>query len=647
MKFIRKTILIIILFNYQNIQSQIGVGTTSPSSSSIIHLESTTKGFLPPRLTTSQRDNINGSVFAEGLIVYNTDIKCLEFYNGTTWINFCGAQSGPNLPNPPANIESIPLGVATLNSKVCFDISETEDLTNNTGSLLLRTYQRSDFEETSVNTQTLRFKSTTAVSHLTFYAEDTTGQVIASFTPDADYSTNSSFTEASAVIVYKSTLSSPDPNSPTSAKALGLSTSEALRAKFYVVYNDMTSGNGTDRRLEFTPMIKDSECGGFTNRAANFNYHLTDNGEVHAYGENFAGELGRGFITNGYEGTIGKVVINENIIGVSQGHSISSFLTDGGNLYINHKSATFLDNASAGTGIPVKVPTPGGLPVVDMVSSSGMVLYKTSDGKIYAIGGYVNHDGQIGGGPLHADLNSPSEVQVPAGVNVIDFDVIDRYTILLDDNNKIYTAGLNTLVGRTGGSSFQEVNLPVGHGNIIDISASQSGGTIVIDDLGHIYVWGLNNSGQLGVSGSVALPTELVKPATMTANPIKIWTGSYNSFILTSDLKLWSTGKNGADGQAGKGFISGANGNNFTTSFSECPLPANVVPLYMHGLSSYTLLLGNDGNVYTAGREAFISDPTLVRDAQRVGTNPAKPLHTYHLIETPALLNSGLNLIGR
>ena len=61
----------------------LGVGHTSQNASAILHLDSTTKGFLPPRMTTAQILLISSP--AEGLQVYNTDLKTICFYNGTAW----------------------------------------------------------------------------------------------------------------------------------------------------------------------------------------------------------------------------------------------------------------------------------------------------------------------------------------------------------------------------------------------------------------------------------------------------------------------------------------------------------------------------------------------------------------------------------
>lgn len=65
--------------------AQVGISSTSitPNSSSILELRSTTLGFLPPRMTTTERDAISSP--ATGLLIYNTTTNLLNFYNGSSW----------------------------------------------------------------------------------------------------------------------------------------------------------------------------------------------------------------------------------------------------------------------------------------------------------------------------------------------------------------------------------------------------------------------------------------------------------------------------------------------------------------------------------------------------------------------------------
>jgi hypothetical protein len=52
-------------------------------ASAILEVKSTTQGFLPPRMTTTQINAIASP--ANGLEVYNTTLNCPCFYNGTSW----------------------------------------------------------------------------------------------------------------------------------------------------------------------------------------------------------------------------------------------------------------------------------------------------------------------------------------------------------------------------------------------------------------------------------------------------------------------------------------------------------------------------------------------------------------------------------
>jgi hypothetical protein len=63
----------------------VGIGTTTPDANAILQLNSSTKGFLPPRMTTTQKNAI--STPPSGLMVYDTTTDKLCVYNGTSWID--------------------------------------------------------------------------------------------------------------------------------------------------------------------------------------------------------------------------------------------------------------------------------------------------------------------------------------------------------------------------------------------------------------------------------------------------------------------------------------------------------------------------------------------------------------------------------
>lgn len=87
MKFFTRSLLILFIvtaFLQSNAQNNMGVGTLNPDVTAILDLTSTTKGFLPPRMTQNDRDAIVNP--ADGLIIFNTTDSTLEYFNGACWL---------------------------------------------------------------------------------------------------------------------------------------------------------------------------------------------------------------------------------------------------------------------------------------------------------------------------------------------------------------------------------------------------------------------------------------------------------------------------------------------------------------------------------------------------------------------------------
>lgn len=81
----RLFILVAFIASIQYSTAQMGVGTTSPHSTSLLDVSSTTKGLLIPRLSQTQINAISSP--PAGLQVYNTTQNCINFYNGSAWVS--------------------------------------------------------------------------------------------------------------------------------------------------------------------------------------------------------------------------------------------------------------------------------------------------------------------------------------------------------------------------------------------------------------------------------------------------------------------------------------------------------------------------------------------------------------------------------
>ena len=89
------TIIILAFIGMSNLNAQVGIGTTTPDASAALEVKSTDKGFLPPRLATAERDAISNP--AEGLVIFNTDVDCIEFFTMNQWYNICSDGKSPNV----------------------------------------------------------------------------------------------------------------------------------------------------------------------------------------------------------------------------------------------------------------------------------------------------------------------------------------------------------------------------------------------------------------------------------------------------------------------------------------------------------------------------------------------------------------------
>jgi hypothetical protein len=71
--------------NNQSVLINMSPASTSISNVAILAASSTTKGFLPPRMTTTEKNAIASPL--AGLMVYDTTLNLISVYNGTIWIS--------------------------------------------------------------------------------------------------------------------------------------------------------------------------------------------------------------------------------------------------------------------------------------------------------------------------------------------------------------------------------------------------------------------------------------------------------------------------------------------------------------------------------------------------------------------------------
>ncbi len=109
------------LLNAQGVRIANSPGNPDPSA--ILDADATDKGFLPPRMTQSQRNNIQNP--ADGLIIFNTTNQCLQLHTTNTWFDIrcqCNSFPDPSFTGPSAG---------GLNQNLSFTANNSSGVTYN------------------------------------------------------------------------------------------------------------------------------------------------------------------------------------------------------------------------------------------------------------------------------------------------------------------------------------------------------------------------------------------------------------------------------------------------------------------------------------------------------------------------------------
>ena len=109
--FVRLCLAAVVFFASIGANAQVTIGAgDAPQSFSVLELISDgERGLRLPQLTTDQRNALSGTsgtfgtsgTLAFGLLIYNTDNNCVEYWNGTRWVSLCEGDSQMTISPEP------------------------------------------------------------------------------------------------------------------------------------------------------------------------------------------------------------------------------------------------------------------------------------------------------------------------------------------------------------------------------------------------------------------------------------------------------------------------------------------------------------------------------------------------------------------
>ncbi len=102
--------ILLLLLTGSTLLAQVGINTdnSAPDNSAMLDVKSTSRGLLPPRMTTTQMYGISSP--PEGLTIYNTTLNTICWFNGTSWYNW--------ISHDGQNCGSVVYGGKTYNSVI-------------------------------------------------------------------------------------------------------------------------------------------------------------------------------------------------------------------------------------------------------------------------------------------------------------------------------------------------------------------------------------------------------------------------------------------------------------------------------------------------------------------------------------------------
>jgi alpha-tubulin suppressor-like RCC1 family protein len=329
-------------------------------------------------------------------------------------------------------------------------------------------------------------------------------------------------------------------------------------------------------------------------------YALDNGGNVWAWGWNSAGQLGNG-TSNGTDSsahsTVPVRVSNlSDVKAIAAGYSSGYALKEDGTVWgwgsdQYDQLGQLGNNASAFNSVPVQV---YGLNGIKAIAGGGTAAYALQqNGTLWAWGDGAY--GQLGNGLGNEVSATPVQVTGLGGLKITAIAAGYYSAYALDSTGQVWAWGWN-YIGQLGNENIPAGGspVPVKVDNMADATAIAAGQSVAfaLDSNGHVWGWGRNGNGELGMSPYTMGIGQPVQISGLSS--IKAIAASWDltAYALDSGGHVWAWG-DAFEGALGNG-NSGAIGN-----YSAYPVPVSNLSGITAIAAGYAL--DGNGNVWAWG----------------------------------------------